>query len=311
MQNLRTVINYKPLSHFGAFSNKCIKSKKSHLKSDTITYLFGFNGQERDDEVAGGGNIMSAEFWEYDARLGRRWNLDPKPNPEISGYACFNNNPLYFTDIKGDSGEYYDSKGNLLMKSTDNLPNAAIVIPDDQLQRFNYIKGVIERNAESPEAVLNSGNANKKLRSLGMTYLIEDIFNFYDNNENDIHDGSVSTPRDGKGPLINENAAAVNFIDGIMSIGAKGVYGHPNGSYPPFGKVSIHTHPNEGRLGYLTSNGKKFTSASGKDAHEDDVERTRQRPGTGYLDIGVTKTAIRLYNSSGVVIQLTRGQMFK
>ncbi|MDP3927656.1 MAG: hypothetical protein Q8R57_01405 [Bacteroidota bacterium] len=261
--------------------------------------------------MAGVGNTITAEFWMYDARLGRRWNLDPKSIPEISGYACFKNNPLYFTDLKGDSGEYYYSKGNFLMKSTDNLPNAAIVIPDGQLHRFNYIKGVIERNTKSPKAVLNSDKANKKLRSLGMTYLIDDMFKFYDNNETDVHDGSVSKPRDGKGPFINENAAAVNFIDGVMSIGAKGDYGHPNGSYPPYGKVSMHTHPNEGRLGFLTSNGKKFTNKSGNEAHEDDIDGTRQRPGTGYLDIGVTKTAIRLYNSSGVVIQLTRGQMFK
>ncbi|MDZ4667997.1 MAG: hypothetical protein SGJ00_08945, partial [bacterium] len=35
-------------------------------------YRFGFGGQERDDEIAGIGNTMTAEFWEYDARLGRR-----------------------------------------------------------------------------------------------------------------------------------------------------------------------------------------------------------------------------------------------
>jgi hypothetical protein len=63
MQNLRTNIHNKPYRHFGAFSNKCTKSKKSHLKSDTITYLFGFNGQERDDEVAGvGNNSTTAEL---------------------------------------------------------------------------------------------------------------------------------------------------------------------------------------------------------------------------------------------------------
>ncbi len=46
---------------------------------------------------------MTAEFWQYDARLGRRWNLDPKPQRAISDYACFANSPFQFSDLKGDS----------------------------------------------------------------------------------------------------------------------------------------------------------------------------------------------------------------
>jgi RHS repeat-associated protein len=96
-------INNKPFIHFSAFSNKCTKSKKLTLKSDTITYRFGFNGQEKDDEVSGVGNTMTAEFWEYDARLGRRWNLDPKPRIGISEYSVFGNNPIWFMDPLGDT----------------------------------------------------------------------------------------------------------------------------------------------------------------------------------------------------------------
>jgi hypothetical protein len=35
-------------------------------------YRYGFNGMEKDVEVAGNQNIYTAAFWEYDARLGRR-----------------------------------------------------------------------------------------------------------------------------------------------------------------------------------------------------------------------------------------------
>ena len=66
-------------------------------------YSFHFNGQETDDEIAGKGNINTAEYWQYDSRLGRRWNVDPKPNPSISNYACFANNPIGYRDIKGDT----------------------------------------------------------------------------------------------------------------------------------------------------------------------------------------------------------------
>src|SRR5690606_26059713 len=43
-----------------------------------------------------------ALFWEYDTRLGRRWNLDPKPQISISDYAAFGNNPIWYNDVLGD-----------------------------------------------------------------------------------------------------------------------------------------------------------------------------------------------------------------
>jgi len=68
------------------------------------TYRYGFNGQEKDDDVAGSGNTNSAEFWEYDTRLGRRWNIDPILKPWESPYACFANNPIYCNDVLGLTG---------------------------------------------------------------------------------------------------------------------------------------------------------------------------------------------------------------
>ena len=36
---------------------------------NSALYRFGFNGQEKDDEVYGEGKSYSAEFWQYDTRL--------------------------------------------------------------------------------------------------------------------------------------------------------------------------------------------------------------------------------------------------
>ena len=71
-------------------------------------------GQEKDDEISGSGNHTTAMFWEYDTRLGRRWNLDPKPNISISQYATFANNPIGLADINGDTVKimYKDAEGN-------------------------------------------------------------------------------------------------------------------------------------------------------------------------------------------------------
>jgi hypothetical protein len=42
------------------------------------SYRYGFNTQEKEDEISGSsGTHYSAEFWMYDTRTARRWNLDP------------------------------------------------------------------------------------------------------------------------------------------------------------------------------------------------------------------------------------------
>jgi len=70
--------------------------------SATRLYMFGFSGKEKDDEVYNStGTSYTAMFWQYDSRTGRRWNLDPKPNPSISSYATFANNPIWFADNVG------------------------------------------------------------------------------------------------------------------------------------------------------------------------------------------------------------------
>jgi RHS repeat-associated protein len=61
-------------------------------------YKYGFNGQEKDVELG----AYTAEFWEYSANIGRRWNLDPVVSPWESQYAVFYNSPIAINDPNGD-----------------------------------------------------------------------------------------------------------------------------------------------------------------------------------------------------------------
>jgi hypothetical protein len=47
--------------------------------------------------------MNTALFWEYDTRLGRRWNVDIKRLPFESFYSVFGGNPIMTNDINGDS----------------------------------------------------------------------------------------------------------------------------------------------------------------------------------------------------------------
>ncbi len=88
------------------------KHLKISEKSCAENYRYGFNAQEKVDEISGSGNHNTAEFWEYDTRLGRRWNLDPKPVEWESGYAVNRNNPIWYDDPEGDFPFRHYEKGD-------------------------------------------------------------------------------------------------------------------------------------------------------------------------------------------------------
>jgi|GEM_PF-5357502 len=92
---------------------------------DKDRYRFGFNGQEKVNEIAGIGNHNTAEFWEYDTRTGRRWNIDPKTSmkPDQSSFSTFSGNPIWFNDVLGDlESTHTDEKGKVIdVKNDGNL----------------------------------------------------------------------------------------------------------------------------------------------------------------------------------------------
>lgn len=64
-------------------------------------YRYGFNGQEKSNELNKDGNLYTAEFWEYDGRINRRWNTDPVTKPYESPYSVLGDNPISIIDPNG------------------------------------------------------------------------------------------------------------------------------------------------------------------------------------------------------------------
>ncbi|MFN7910307.1 MAG: hypothetical protein ACK5QC_00685 [Bacteroidota bacterium] len=87
-------------------------------------YRYTHNGHEREDAIFEG--AQSAEYWMYDSRIIRRWNVDPITDESLSPYACFANNPIYFADPdglkpKGDKDKNKSKSGE--NKGGDNVRN--------------------------------------------------------------------------------------------------------------------------------------------------------------------------------------------
>jgi hypothetical protein len=130
-------------------------------------YRYGMNGQQKDDEIFEGAN--SAEFWEYDSRIGRRWNIDPIVRNWESSYTTFGNNPIQFFDLWGLSpqdgdGEKGDSKGKKTKLDGGEIPN-------------NYTFKYPEKNREPKEGERRtSQNGTKfKYNAESKSWVIEDI----------------------------------------------------------------------------------------------------------------------------------------
>jgi hypothetical protein len=66
-------------------------------------YRYGFNTQEKDLDIDKSGNHTTAEFWEYDSRSGRRWNVEPLSwkYPHLSPYVVVANMPILALDPDG------------------------------------------------------------------------------------------------------------------------------------------------------------------------------------------------------------------
>lgn len=76
---------------------------RTYSLSNGSKYRFGFNGQEKDDEVKGDGNSLEYKFRMYDPRLGKFLSVDPLATqyPFYSPYHFAGNNPIQYVDLEG------------------------------------------------------------------------------------------------------------------------------------------------------------------------------------------------------------------
>jgi YD repeat-containing protein len=66
---------------------------------DNNSIKYGFNAHEKSSEV--NGNSYTAEYWQYDSRIARRWNMDPIQKDYESPYSTYGGNPIINIDPDG------------------------------------------------------------------------------------------------------------------------------------------------------------------------------------------------------------------
>jgi RHS repeat-associated protein len=89
-----------PTSHF--LLSQAKNGSESGMRS-AVSYRFGFNGQEMDNEIKGDGNSVTFRYRIHDPRLGRFFSVDPlaKKFPWWTPYQFAGNTPIEARELEG------------------------------------------------------------------------------------------------------------------------------------------------------------------------------------------------------------------
>jgi hypothetical protein len=107
------------------------------------------NTQEKEPELGEG--VTSAEYWMYDGKLGRRWNVDPIYKHSESLFLTFGNCPIFYKDLLGDDIE--DPTG---------IKNNAKAYANDQIKYLNSdLNKLNKKIGRQTNKIRNTDNSKK------------------------------------------------------------------------------------------------------------------------------------------------------
>jgi RHS repeat-associated protein len=78
-------------------------TSKNTAEKARVNYIYGFQGQEKDDEIKGAGNSLNFEYRMHDPRVGRFFAVDPlaKKYPYYTPYQFSGNKVIHLIELEG------------------------------------------------------------------------------------------------------------------------------------------------------------------------------------------------------------------
>ncbi len=203
-------------------------------------YRYGFNGMEKDDEVAGNGNNYTAEFWQYDSRLGRRWNIDPVVKHHESPYAAFANNPIWFIDPSGADTTFFQKDGSYDSQAKKDFDDTYSTIKNKinefelaineakevLIQKLEGLKNARREMREYTQLTIAQNNWKRLERDFDLI-IASDVCVVYSSLRGNIekrYDGLTYVPSDG----FNTETGKIVKIHVFVAAGRKDIVVHEN-----------------------------------------------------------------------------------
>ena len=184
-------------------------------------YRYGFQTQEKSSEIYE--SSYTAEFWQYDSRIGRRWNVDPVLKEYESSYLSFGGNPIWVSDFDGaDTTKFPESQIKPMLKyfaeNAKVKQSGAGVDYDDCIECHNKAMKTILENSQTKTGSTASETRTEmqKAGSAGETK----IFGFNDANGNT----ALATPQASKlkesiGKYVSDKTDGVKQLEEFTVFG--------------------------------------------------------------------------------------------
>jgi hypothetical protein len=192
-----------------------------------VRYRFGMNTQEKEPELGEG--VFSAEYWMYDGKLARRWNVDPVIKLYESAYSCFGNSPLIAADKLGSDSFNVISK-------TLNAVGGKFKEGDAPLVLFRvYTNGPQKEDMNSTDFratyQISAENVSHKINDVEQAKPYAKVLKVYSENEHFkkvIHVTSLESLNKEYGRLKNLVGPEISFFEKLRYFrqGATGDYKH-------------------------------------------------------------------------------------
>ena len=150
-------LSYYPTTELKIISDRKVLTYNKTEINNRSSYLFGFNGMENDDEIAGNDNALDFGARIYDARLGRWLGIDQASElfAAESPYLFAGCNPIFFIDNNG--------KWKVAWRDNNDHSNGIVLEaePGDNLQTLAVQMGIpyqqlIDENFKGKDFTLNN-----------------------------------------------------------------------------------------------------------------------------------------------------------
>jgi photosystem II stability/assembly factor-like uncharacterized protein len=267
---------------------------------NSSAYEIGFNSQRKENEICPevDGDTYSATFWEYNPRLGVRWNLDPKPTIGLSDYSTFAGNPIWHNDPLGDKLDVgTDEKSKSDVSSVVSKDNRKYVKFDDK-GHVTLDFGKLDKKQQ--DLIINKDEGLKLVRDL----VVSDCAYLYEASEvalirNESRDKTVMLTSASPAGIMNASNYGYDSnegntyrpkenYDGQVVINPRAEYWEPGGDTGEQSKTRSSIVFHELTENYeRTNNGVKYNGENG--AHNRAIKREQKWEGRSHRPGQITK----------------------
>jgi RHS repeat-associated protein len=153
------VVSYSDYSPYGTILD--------NRHGNDNTYRYGFQGQERDDEIKGVGNSYNYEYRMHDPRLGRFFAEDPLADkyPHNSPYAFSENMVIHMVELEG-----LESAPHGFNRAIDEKEGDVFIQEGSHVEPFNAPNGQMVSGTENDGMFFDT-----KLKEIAWLYGGEDV----------------------------------------------------------------------------------------------------------------------------------------